>query len=51
MLLGGRVGRLLYGGEAARFLPILQAGEILHLGKNTASGCGRIRVDLPPAPS
>lgn len=46
MLLGGKVGRLLYDGEAARFLPILRAGEILHVGKNTASGCGRIRVDL-----
>ena len=29
------------GGEAARFLPVLRAGEILHLGKNTAAGCGR----------
>jgi CRISPR-associated endoribonuclease Cas6 len=47
MLLGGKVGRLVYGGEAARFLPILKAGEILHVGKNAASGCGRIRVLLP----
>lgn len=47
MLLGGKVGRLVYGGEAARFLPILRAGEVLHLGKNTAAGCGRIQVDLP----
>ncbi len=46
LLLGGKVGRLVYGEEAARFLPILRAGEILHLGKNVASGCGRIRVDL-----
>ncbi len=43
--LGGRVGQLVYGEEATRFLPILRAGEILHLGKNPASGCGRIRVD------
>ena len=45
------MGRLLYGGDAARFLPILRAGEILHLGKNVASGCGRLQVDLatPPA--
>ena len=51
LLLGGRVGRLVYGTGAARFLPILQAGEILHVGKNAASGCGRLRVDLtsPPA--
>ncbi len=44
--LGGRIGQLVYGEEAARFLPILRAGEILHLGKNPASGCGRIQVDI-----
>ncbi len=42
--LGGRQGRLLYAEPAARFLPLLQAGEVLHLGKNPTSGCGRIRV-------
>lgn len=47
MLLGGRVGRLVYGAEAARFFPILRAGEILHLGKNPTAGCGRIEVVLP----
>jgi hypothetical protein len=46
LLLGGKVGRLIYGVEAARFLPILKAGEILHVGKNPTSGCGRIAVDL-----
>jgi hypothetical protein len=50
MLLGGKVGRLVYGGEAARFLPILHAGEVLHVGKNAAAGCGRIQIDLPPLP-
>ncbi len=44
--LGGKVGSLFYGEEAARFVPILRAGEALHIGKNAASGCGRIRVDL-----
>jgi hypothetical protein len=48
LLLGGKVGRVVYGGEAARFLPILRSGEILHVGKNAASGCGRIKVELPP---
>jgi|HubBroStandDraft_3_1064219.scaffolds.fasta_scaffold03548_4 hypothetical protein len=48
LLLGGKVGRLVYGSQAGRFLPILRAGEILHLGKNTASGCGRMRVTLVP---
>jgi hypothetical protein len=44
MLLGGKMGRVIYGDGAARFLPILRAGEILHVGKNAASGCGRIEV-------
>jgi hypothetical protein len=48
LLLGGKVGRVVYGEGVARFLPILRAGEILHLGKNTASGCGRIEVGLLP---
>ena len=44
MPLGGKVGRLVYGEAAAHFLSLLKAGEILHLGKNVASGCGRIQV-------
>ncbi len=44
MTLGGWVGRLTYGPEARTFLPVLRAGEILHVGKNPVSGCGRIRV-------
>lgn len=44
--LGGKVGRLVYGEEAAPFFGILRSGEILHVGKNPASGCGRIAVDL-----
>lgn len=49
LLLGGKVGRLVYGGDAAPFFPILRAGEVLHVGKNPTSGCGRIAVDLLPA--
>jgi hypothetical protein len=45
MLLGGKMGRMVYGGKAGQYLPLLRAGEMLHLGKNTASGCGRIRVN------
>ncbi|HET9212192.1 MAG TPA: CRISPR system precrRNA processing endoribonuclease RAMP protein Cas6 [Thermoanaerobaculia bacterium] len=47
LLLGGKVGRLVYGPGAARFFPLLHAGEILHLGKNPTAGCGRIEVRLP----
>jgi len=49
LLLGGKVGRLIYGPEAARFFPILRAGEILHVGKNPTAGCGRMEVRLPVA--
>lgn len=45
LLLGGKVGRAVYGGAAGRFLPILRAGEIVHVGKNAASGCGRIGIE------
>jgi hypothetical protein len=44
--LGGTVGRLLYGPQAAAFFHLLRAAEILHLGKNPTFGCGRIQVDL-----
>ena len=44
--LGGKVGRLVYGEEAAPFFGILRAGEVLHVGKNPTSGCGRIEVNL-----
>ncbi len=44
LLLGGKMGRMVYGEGASSYLPILTAGEILHVGKNPASGCGRMRV-------
>jgi len=46
LLLGGKVGRTVYAPEAAPFLPILRAGEILHVGKNPTAGCGRMAVDF-----
>jgi hypothetical protein len=42
--LGGKVGRLVYGEGAGAFAPWLRMGEILHVGKNPTSGCGRIEV-------
>lgn len=44
--LGGTVGRLVYGPEAAGFFHILRAAEVLHLGKNPTFGCGRIQASL-----
>ena len=43
-LLGGKIGQLTFNEVAGRFLPLLKVGEILHIGKNAASGCGRIAV-------
>ena len=42
--LGGKVGRIVYSPEAGLFRELLQAGEVVQVGKNAASGCGRIRV-------
>ena len=42
--LGGKVGRVVYGPEAKWFLELLQVGELVQVGKNAASGCGRIQV-------
>ena len=46
MLMGGKVGRLVYDGMALPFLPVLRAGEVLHVGKNPAFGCGRLGVSV-----
>ena len=48
--LGGWIGKLVYGGGAARFLSILRAGEILHVGRNASSGCGA-RLSSSPSSS
>lgn len=42
--LDGLTGRLRYGEPAGCFLPLLQVGEVLHLGKNPTAGCGRMRI-------
>lgn len=44
--IGGKQGVLVYGAGAAAFLPLLRAAEITHVGKNAASGLGRIRARL-----
>lgn len=44
--IGGKQGVLVYGSGAAAFLPLLRAAEITHVGKNAASGLGRIRARL-----
>ncbi len=44
MRLGGIVGEITYHGDIKPFLPIIQAGEILHIGKNTSFGLGRYEI-------
>jgi len=44
MKLGGFVGDITYSGTIAPFLPFLEAGSILHVGKGTSFGLGRYGV-------
>jgi len=44
MRLGGIVGEITYTGNLEPFIPILEAGEILHAGKNTGFGLGRYEI-------
>jgi hypothetical protein len=45
MKLGGFVGEIEYEGEAiSEFLPLIAAGEILHVGSNTTFGLGRYMI-------
>ena len=41
MKMGGIVGEITYKGRLGQFLPVLKAGEILHVGKGTSFGLGR----------
>ena len=44
--LGGYLGDLMYKGSISDFWPILKIGELIHIGKNTSFGLGRILVEL-----
>lgn len=43
--MGGLVGRIGYRGPLAPFMPILEAGTVLHVGKGTAFGLGKFSVE------
>lgn len=40
----GGIGEMLLSGIPEKLLPILLAGEILHIGKNTSFGFGRYHI-------
>jgi hypothetical protein len=44
MKMGGVVGEISYSGHIEPFLPILKAGEVLHIGKGTSFGLGKYRI-------
>lgn len=46
MKLGGLVGSITYFGMIEPFIPFLNAGEILHLGKNTSFGLGKYHLSF-----
>ncbi|MEW6108096.1 MAG: CRISPR system precrRNA processing endoribonuclease RAMP protein Cas6 [Nitrospirota bacterium] len=44
MKMGGFVGEITFEGDISPFMPLIKAGEILHVGKGTSFGLGRFRV-------
>lgn len=42
--MGGFVGEIIFEGEIEPFMPLLKAGEILHVGKGTSFGLGKYRI-------
>lgn len=44
MKMGGFVGEVTFEGDVAPFFPLLQAGEVLHVGKGTSFGLGKYLI-------
>lgn len=45
MKLGGFVGRIIYKGDFAPFLPLLLIGQYTHIGKNCTFGLGKYEIE------
>jgi CRISPR/Cas system endoribonuclease Cas6 (RAMP superfamily) len=43
--MGGFVGDITFEGDIGLFMPLIKAGEILHVGKGTGFGLGMYRID------
>lgn len=48
MRLGGLIGEVIYYGNMESFLPFIQTGEIIHIGKNTSFGLGKYFIKNLP---
>lgn len=48
MALGGFVGRITFAGPLGPWVPLLKLGEVLHVGKGTAFGLGKYRLNEEP---
>jgi hypothetical protein len=47
MRLGGVIGTMVLEGDLTPFVPLLRTAEVVHLGKGTTFGLGRVEVLLP----
>ncbi len=45
MKMGGFVGEITYEGNIEPFIPLLRAGEVLHVGKGTSFGLGKYKIE------
>lgn len=45
MFMGGITGSVVYEGELGEFIPLIKLCEILHLGKQTSFGLGKIKIE------
>jgi CRISPR-associated endoribonuclease Cas6 len=45
MKMGGFVGKITFEGHLGQFLPLMQAGEIVHVGKGTSFGLGKYAIE------
>jgi len=44
MKMGGFVGEISFEGDIGPFMPLIRAGEVLHVGKGTSFGLGKYTV-------
>ena len=46
MLIGGVAGKILYQGDIGPFLPVLELAALLHIGKQTSFGLGKMDLEF-----